>query len=61
MKNLQHAGIALIWLLLRFFALDGVVDLFAVNGHLSWSVNAKAYLVAANINNDDLDIIANYD
>src|SRR5438128_583323 len=42
-------------------ALDGLVHFLAMNGDLRRSIDPQSYLVSANIDHRDLDIIADHD
>ena len=50
--DLDAAGVGVL-------ALDGLVDLLAMNGNLSRSVDSQADLVAANFHDGDGDVIVN--
>jgi len=44
---------------LSLFPLDGIVDFFAMNGNFSGGINAKPDLIASDIYDGDLNVIAN--
>ena len=41
--------------------LDRIVDFVSMNGNVFWSIEAKTYLVATDLNNRDDDVVSDDD